>query len=703
MISWEIASSCMAVMLPRPSASWRPFSRSGSRPRGLRRGRDGRPVRRHRRRRAVVQRQHHARCRAPVRHGPARPGHHLGRRDRRAVGHGVRLLRDRPAAARVLGDPPLRRGLPHPRRRTDAADRRPVPDDPGAATVPIDKATERADPGWYAATPRQRRRRPDGGRRPGRACSTSRYPADAGVPAADQGVRQPGRHLEQPGPVPERPRGRGARDQRRLLRSVRPSTPCTCSTASTARSAAHGTWDGGAWVEFGQRPAASASRSGVSFVDAAGARRNLDAAGLGWSVERLGAEAAAVWDRELSRIQRHGRERRGARPVRRPRCTTRCCTRARSATPTAATPGMDGEVHRLPRRRAPAQRDLRLGLLPHPGAAARLAAPRRRLAGGPLAAPRRASSSGYLPTLAARRLRDRRHERRLRCADRGDGVRVRRPRLAARRPGHPARPAGPGRGRPAATPRRPTLEYALDDFAVSRLARVAGRDAAGRPLPRSAPGGVAGPGLDRDRVRGGQRRAVHLGRGARTTSPGCSTTIDDPRTRLDDFFTELNAGAVPPHAWLGNQPSLGTPWVYHWLGEPARTQDVVDRARAELWTTVRRPGCPATTTSARCRPGTSGPRSASTRSPPGRRTSRSGSRRSARSWSARSAASRPASCGPANGAHVGGLTVDGTDEHPVLAHLGPDRPTRSSSATTDDADPAWGTAPGDAPPSYPSR
>ena len=46
------------------------------------------------------------------------------------------------------------------------------------------------------------------------------YPARARCPTADQGVRQPGRHLQQPGPVPERPRGRGARDERRLLRRV---------------------------------------------------------------------------------------------------------------------------------------------------------------------------------------------------------------------------------------------------------------------------------------------------------------------------------------------------------------------------------------------------------------------------------------------------------------------------------------------------
>jgi putative alpha-1,2-mannosidase len=53
--------------------------------------------------------------------------------------------------------------------------------------------------------------------------------------------------------------------------------------------------------------------------------------------------------------------------------------------------------------------------------------------------------------------------------------------------------------------------------------------------------------------------------------------------RLTDFHAHLNTSAGRPNAWLGNQPSFPTPWAYLWLGEPARTQDVVDRARRELW------------------------------------------------------------------------------------------------------------------------
>jgi hypothetical protein len=55
------------------------------------------------------------------------------------------------------------------------------------------------------------------------------------------------------------------------------------------------------------------------------------------------------------------------------------------------------------------------------------------------------------------------------------------------------------------------------------------------------------------------------------------------RQRLDTFFTELNAGADQPYAFLGNEPSLGVPWAYAYAGAPYRTQDVVRRATNTLW------------------------------------------------------------------------------------------------------------------------
>lgn len=54
--------------------------------------------------------------------------------------------------------------------------------------------------------------------------------------------------------------------------------------------------------------------------------------------------------------------------------------------------------------------------------------------------------------------------------------------------------------------------------------------------------------------------------------------------RLDAFFEKLNVGAEAPFAWLGNEPSMHTPWLYNYTGTPARTQLTVRRAMTELFT-----------------------------------------------------------------------------------------------------------------------
>ncbi|WP_235875065.1 GH92 family glycosyl hydrolase [Saccharopolyspora aridisoli] len=53
--------------------------------------------------------------------------------------------------------------------------------------------------------------------------------------------------------------------------------------------------------------------------------------------------------------------------------------------------------------------------------------------------------------------------------------------------------------------------------------------------------------------------------------------------RLDEFFTELNGGPDKPYAYLGNEPSLNTPWAYAYAGRPDKTQDVVRRALTSLF------------------------------------------------------------------------------------------------------------------------
>jgi predicted alpha-1,2-mannosidase len=55
------------------------------------------------------------------------------------------------------------------------------------------------------------------------------------------------------------------------------------------------------------------------------------------------------------------------------------------------------------------------------------------------------------------------------------------------------------------------------------------------------------------------------------------------RAKLDGFFSQLNAGQDKPYAWLGNEPSLGSPWVYLSAGAPWRAQEIVRRALTTLY------------------------------------------------------------------------------------------------------------------------
>jgi predicted alpha-1,2-mannosidase len=53
--------------------------------------------------------------------------------------------------------------------------------------------------------------------------------------------------------------------------------------------------------------------------------------------------------------------------------------------------------------------------------------------------------------------------------------------------------------------------------------------------------------------------------------------------RLDAFFAKLNAGPASDHAYLGNEPTIGTPWLYAWLGQPFKTQRIVRDALRTLY------------------------------------------------------------------------------------------------------------------------
>ncbi|MBA3823642.1 MAG: glycoside hydrolase family 92 protein [Ktedonobacterales bacterium] len=60
---------------------------------------------------------------------------------------------------------------------------------------------------------------------------------------------------------------------------------------------------------------------------------------------------------------------------------------------------------------------------------------------------------------------------------------------------------------------------------------------------------------------------------------GPSATV----SRLDDLFTQLNAGLDQPHFYIGNEPQFNEPWVYDWAQHPAGAQSVVNRVRNEVF------------------------------------------------------------------------------------------------------------------------
>jgi len=64
---------------------------------------------------------------------------------------------------------------------------------------------------------------------------------------------------------------------------------------------------------------------------------------------------------------------------------------------------------------------------------------------------------------------------------------------------------------------------------------------------------------------------------------------DKATARMDRYFYNpdgslavTNAGSL--HAELNNEPSISSPWLYDFVGEPWKTQDVVRAAMNQIWT-----------------------------------------------------------------------------------------------------------------------
>jgi predicted alpha-1,2-mannosidase len=143
-----------------------------------------------------------------------------------------------------------------------------------------------------------------------------------------------------------------------------------------------------------------------------------------------------------------------------------------------------------------------------------------------------------------------------------------------------------------------TLEYALDDFSIAQFARAIGRPQTYRTfMARSsnwanlfdtssgmiAPRDPSGAFMHTPITDSGQS-GFQEGNAAQYTwmvpqdlndliagMGGRQAAI----LKLDTFFTQINAGQNKPYAWLGNEPTLGSPWVYLTAGAPWHAQQVV--------------------------------------------------------------------------------------------------------------------------------
>jgi predicted alpha-1,2-mannosidase len=156
-----------------------------------------------------------------------------------------------------------------------------------------------------------------------------------------------------------------------------------------------------------------------------------------------------------------------------------------------------------------------------------------------------------------------------------------------------------------------TLEWAVDDFAISRFADSLGESAIGAEFqnraqywqnlfnpvtgyitPRSADGaflggpGFAGPTSDFGQDGFDEGNAAQYLWLVPQNIAGLVTALGGRQAaaeRLDRFTTQLNAGPDEPYLWMGNEPSFGVPWLYNYVGQPWKTQQTVDRARGQLF------------------------------------------------------------------------------------------------------------------------
>jgi len=153
------------------------------------------------------------------------------------------------------------------------------------------------------------------------------------------------------------------------------------------------------------------------------------------------------------------------------------------------------------------------------------------------------------------------------------------------------------------------LEYCSADFAVSQLARALGDQRASAMLLKQAQNwrnlfnpqsgymqmrrrdGSWAPGFRNDVNKYDNHMGYMEGSAAQYTwmVPFNLNELfekmggpDIAAKRLDVLFTKINGG-TSQYAWLGNEVCLQTPWIYDFLGQPWKTQQIVRSAMIELY------------------------------------------------------------------------------------------------------------------------
>jgi len=151
-----------------------------------------------------------------------------------------------------------------------------------------------------------------------------------------------------------------------------------------------------------------------------------------------------------------------------------------------------------------------------------------------------------------------------------------------------------------------TLEYAVDDFSIAQFARALGAQPIYRAMMLRSQNWSnlfnQSSGLIAARNRDGtwtQAPITQHGQDGFQEGNAAQYTWMVPHNlvsliagmggksnaiaALDLFFTHLDAGPGQPFSWLGNEPTIGSPWTYLTAGAPWRTQRVVRDAMIQLW------------------------------------------------------------------------------------------------------------------------